>query len=136
MTEDKDVQRIKQIAREVFWEILDSDLLPLLKDFAGIRADASKPKENQETKPTVPEDTFSVLSYQDEKGASLGDFQTAYLNMNIPNNFNHAFNVLKSNNAVIGSPFHMEGYSFRYWIFPDKYMDRIFRKKLEAEKVS
>ena len=134
MIEDKDVHRIRQIVREEFWQLLDADLLPVLKDFIGIRSDASKPKENPEPKPTVPEDTFSVLSYQDEKGASLGDFQTAYLNMNIPNNFNHAFNVLRSNNAVIGNPFHPAGYGFRYWIFPDKYTDRIFRKKLEEEK--
>jgi len=129
-----DVELVRKIVREEFWQLLDTDLLPVLKDFIGIRADSSKPKENLETKPTIPEDTFTGLKYEDGKGVKIGDFQTAYLNMNIPNNFNHAFNILKSNNAVIGSPFHLEGYGFRYWIFPDKYMDRIFRKKLEAEK--
>ena len=130
----EDTQRIRQIAKEVFWEILDSDLLPVLKDFVGVRADCSKPKENPEPKPTIPEDTFTGLKYEDGKGAKIGDFQTAFLNGNMPDKFNHAFNVLKSNNAVIRSPFHMEGYSFRYWLFPDKYVDRIFRKKLEGEK--
>lgn len=128
-----DTQRIRQIVREEFWQLLDTDLLPVLKDFVGIRVDTSKPLENPEPRPIIPEDTFSVLTWQDEKGVKLGDYQTAYVNVNLPDKFRPAFNVLKSNNAVIRNPFHLKGYSFRYWIFPDKYTDRIFRKKLEAE---
>jgi hypothetical protein len=83
-----------------------------------------------EEKPKIPEETFSILKWDDEKGERLGNFQTAYKNKNILENWQHAFNILKQNNAVIGNPFHLEGYQYRYWVYPEKYEDRIFRKKL------
>jgi hypothetical protein len=88
-----------------------------------------------EIKATLPEETFSILKWQDEKGERLGDFQAAYKNMNIPDKWNHAYNILKNNNATIANSFHELGYQFRYWIFPSKYDDRIFRKKLNEAKV-
>ena len=87
-----------------------------------------------EVKATVSEDRFSVLKWQDEKGSRLGDYQVAYQSHNLPDNWSHAFNILKANNSLIANPFKEEGYEFRYWIYPEKYKNRIFRKKLnEAE---
>jgi len=83
-----------------------------------------------EVKAKVPEETFSILKWDDEKGERLGDFQAAYKNKNVLENWQHAYNILKQANAVIGNPFHLEGYQYRYWIYPEKYGDRIFRKKL------
>lgn len=85
-------------------------------------------------KPKISEKTFSVLKWQAEKGAVLGEYETAYKNQNILDNWQHAFNILKRANAVIGNPFHEEGYEYRYWIYPEKYGDRIFRKKLSEAK--
>jgi hypothetical protein len=87
-----------------------------------------------EVKARVPEETFSILKWDDEKGERLGDFQAAYKNKNVLENWQHAYNILKQANAVIGNPFHLEGYQYRYWIYPDKYNDRIFRKKLSEAK--
>jgi hypothetical protein len=36
------LQLIRKISREEFWQLLDEDVLPLLKDFIAIRLDASK----------------------------------------------------------------------------------------------
>jgi len=33
----QDREQVKQIAREAFWELVDNELLPLLKDFVGAR---------------------------------------------------------------------------------------------------
>jgi hypothetical protein len=82
--------------------------------------------------PSIPESTFSALEWSSEKGATLGDYQVAYENHNLPDKWNHAYNILKANSSLIANPFHAEGYSFRYWIFPEKAADRIFRKKLEG----
>lgn len=87
-----------------------------------------------ESNTKIPEDRFSVLKWQDEKGSRLGNFQVAYKSHNLPETWSHAFNVLRANNSLIASPFKEEGYEFRYWIFPSKYSDRIFRKKLGEAK--
>ena len=83
-----------------------------------------------ELKARIPEDRFNVLRWEDEKGARLGDFQVAYRKHNLADRWQHAFNILKANNSLIAQPFHEEGYEFRYWIYPEKYQDQIFRKKL------
>ena len=91
----------------------------------------AKPTKISEAKPsTIPEDRFSTLQWEDAQSVSLGNYQIAYTQHNIPDKWNHAFNILKANNALIASPFHEPDYQHRYWIYPHKYMDRIFRKKL------
>jgi hypothetical protein len=40
-----------------------------------------------EVKPKIPEETFSILKWDDEKGERLGDFQTAYKNKNVLENW-------------------------------------------------
>jgi len=129
---DEDAKQVRQLARQVFWEIWDEELLPLLADFTGARLAVSGSKK--EPPATIPESTFSSLRYEDQKGEKLGDFQVAYRAQNSPDAWQHCFNILKANNASIKDSFHLEGYGFRYWIFPDKYVDRIFRKQLEAPK--
>jgi hypothetical protein len=86
-----------------------------------------------EIKPHIPEETFTVLKWQSEKGSRLGDYEVAYKSQNVLENWQHAFNILKQSNAVIGNRFHGEGYVYAYWVFPEKYADRIFRKKLKEE---
>ena len=105
----------------------------LLDGWLGI----AKPEELEqkaEVKARIPEERFTVLRWQDEKGSKLGSFQAAYKSHNLPEKWSHAFNVLKANNSLIASPLHEEGYEFRYWIYPQKYEDRIFRKKLSEAK--
>ena len=87
-----------------------------------------------QVKAIIPESAFDALKWQDEKGSRLGDYQVAYKNHNLPEKWSHAFGVLKTNVSLIGDPFRDEGYAYRYWIYPHKYSDRIFRKKLTEAK--
>jgi hypothetical protein len=135
MNED-DVQRIKQIAKEAFWEILDEDFLPILRDFVGIRLDASRVKAEEkqtDSKVVLPELTFTALKFDMEEGARLGKYEVAYKNKNLADPWQHAYNILRNNSAVINDRFHEQGYSYAYWIYPEKYEDRIFRMKLKEE---
>lgn len=88
-----------------------------------------------EVKAVLSEDTFNILRWVDEKGERLGDFQVAYKQQNLADNWLHAFNILKVNNSFIANRFHEKGYVYAYWIFPDKYPDRIFKKKLTEKEV-
>jgi len=121
------------------------DLKIFLEDFVdfldGLEASIVKLKKQihklegvVEVKPKLSEETFNILKWENEKGSRLGDYEVAYKKHNILENWQHCFNILKQNSAVIGNPFHLEGYHFRYWIYPEKYSDRIFRKKLNEVK--
>jgi hypothetical protein len=89
-----------------------------------------KPFTETEPKVRILEDRFNVLKWEDEKGARLGIYQVAYKKHNLADSWQHVFNILKANNSLIADPFHGKGYRFRYWIYPEKYHDRIYRKKL------
>lgn len=128
MMDKEDIALVRRIVRDEFWEIFDSEVLPVLKDYVGTKLDASR--DALRMKSMLPEDSFNLLTWQDESGVSLGAFQVAYKNQNLPEKWQYCFNVLKANNAVIGKSFHQDGYLYRYWIYPEKYEDRVFRKKL------
>lgn len=87
-----------------------------------------------EAKVVLSEETFDILKWVNEKGVRLGDFQVAYKNMNLPDKWLHAYSILKANNSLISNSFKDRGYVYRYWIFPSKYTDRIFRKKIREGK--
>jgi hypothetical protein len=128
--------------------VVNEDLAIFLEDFLdmlnGFEASIVKMKQQiaklvgieEKPKPLIPEAlTFSeALKWVDEKGSRLGDYQVAYKSQNPFDRWQHAYNILKQNNATIANPFHMEGYQYRYWIYPEKYDDRIFRKKLNEVK--
>lgn len=136
-----DREQVKQIVREAFWELVDSELLPLLQDFVGTRlAVSGSPKESQgkpqkESSAAVPEFTFTVLKYEDQKGEKLGEFQVAYRGKNDGKTWDICFNLLKDQRATIKEAFHPQGYLNKYWLYLEPgYDKRIFRKHLEANK--
>jgi len=77
----------------------------------------------------LSEESFNILKWESQKGERLGDFEVAYKAHNIPDNWQHAYNILKANNATIKNHFGPEGYAHYYWLYLEKYDDRIFRKK-------
>ncbi|MEM3565828.1 MAG: hypothetical protein QXK18_03030 [Candidatus Bathyarchaeia archaeon] len=122
------------MSMEDFWNFIKD-----FTDFLNSLEEAVKQLKEQiiklvGVKPSIPEETFTILKWEAEKGAVLGDYETAYKNQNVLENWQHAYNILKQNNSVISNPFHLEGYRYRYWIYPEKYEDRIFRKKLNEGK--
>lgn len=92
-----------------------------------------QPLTETEVKAVLSEEAFNILKWQDERGVRLGNFQVAYKNMNLPDKWLHCYNILKVNNSLISNPFKDRGYVYGYWIFPSKYMDRIFRKKMKGD---
>jgi hypothetical protein len=80
----------------------------------------------------LSEQIFNILKWEASKGSRLGEFEAASKASNLPDKWNHAFNILKANNATIKIHFGPEGYAHYYWLYLDKYDDRIFRKKRES----
>jgi len=104
-------------------------------EFGKARKDALKSIENwleELSKPTPYEQIFNVLKWETAESPKLGTFETAYKASNLPDNFSHAFNTLKANNATIKNHYAPEGFAHYYWLYLDKYDDRIFRKKRGA----
>ena len=122
MSEDKVVE-----ALELFSQAMENAVQVLKQSLAKIE----KPQTQSST---IPEQTFNVLKWEASKGERLGEFEVAYQNHNIVDQWQHAFNILKANHSTIENSFHGEGYQYHYWLYLDKYNDRIFRKKLEPKE--
>jgi len=125
-----DSEDLKILTEEVvdFCNGLEALAVKLRKQIEKLLGSEVKPKA------VLPEETFNLLKWENEKGSRLGDYQVAYKQQNIPDKWQHAYNILKANNSLIANPLKEEGYVYRYWIFPEKYPDRIFRKKLSEAK--
>jgi hypothetical protein len=84
-------------------------------------------------KPTmaqVSEDDFNRLKWEESAGPKLGDFDVAYRDHDQPvETWQRCFDFLKAQNADINKHFSPEGFTHFYWLYPEKYQDKIFRKK-------
>jgi len=77
----------------------------------------------------VPQETFTILKFEPAKGERLGEFEVAHKNNNLPDKWSHAFNILRTNNAVINSRYCGPDYHFSYWLYG---ADRIYRQKKKS----
>lgn len=77
----------------------------------------------------VKEETFTkLLGWEKTQGSKLGEFGVTSCKANNNSDaFNHAYNILKRNNAAINKRFHAEGYKFSYWLYSEK-PDVIYRQ--------
>jgi hypothetical protein len=92
---------------------------------------APEVKENKPAAPaTVQETTFTILKFERQTGAKIGEYEVAYKSSNIEDKWTHAYNVLRNSNATIKDRYHSEGYEFSYWLYR---ADKIYRKKLEPK---
>jgi hypothetical protein len=59
---DEEIQLIRRICREVFWEFMETEFLPVLRDCDAMRSDASKSrvKEHKQSTPESNEPTPSL----------------------------------------------------------------------------
>ncbi len=80
----------------------------------------------------ITEQTFNLLKWVPETGRKLTDYEVAYRDQNLPQSWDHCFAILKANSSTLKNHYQPEGFTFYYWLFTDKYTDRIFRKKAEA----
>jgi len=88
-------------------------------------------KENKPAAPaTVQETTFTILKFEQQTGAKIGEYEVAYKASNIEDKWTHACTVLRNSNATIKDRYHGEGYEFSYWLYG---ADKIYRQKLEPK---
>ena len=82
----------------------------------------------------VKEETFTcLLGWEKSQGNRLGEFEfTTRKANNNSDAFDHAYNILKANNASIGNRFHDEGFQHSYWLFSGK-LDTIYRQVLKKK---
>lgn len=130
---EEQIEQAKILAglRNAFQEAIENidAYLNWLGQKQGFR-DQKKPKQA-----SIGENVFQALKWEAGKGSRLGDFEVAYKTQNMPDPWQHAYNILKANNSLIANAFKEEGYAYRYWIFPEKYTDRIFRQRLSESEV-
>jgi hypothetical protein len=116
-----------------------AEFLVKLRDGAQMLADAASeflksmapPELGLDKEPTaVQEITFTMLKFDPQKGAQLGDYDVAYKAVNIEEKWIHAFNVLKSSNATIQNRYHGQVYQYSYWIYGE---NKIYRQKLKPK---
>ena len=79
----------------------------------------------------ILEEVFDVLAWEKAEGSKLGSYEIAFLKANLPEKWNHAFQILKQNNAIISSRFHEKGFVHSYWLYGE---GKIYRKKLGEDK--
>jgi hypothetical protein len=79
----------------------------------------------------VREETFTCLKFEAQQGAKIGEFEVAYKEHNLPENWNSAYNVLKQSNATINNRYHGENYEHSYWLYGE---GKIYRQKLKHKQ--
>lgn len=77
----------------------------------------------------VQEETFTILKFETQQGAKIGEYEVAYNANNIEDKWSHAYNVLRNSNATIQSRYHGQGYQFSYWLYGE---GKIYRQKLKV----
>ena len=132
----EDVEQIRRIAKEMAREVLDEEILgPLVNAFNGFEAIAVQFKHAicEAMGVCVKEETFNILKFETQEGAKIGLYQVAYKANNIPDKWNHAYNILRQNNATIANRYHGEGHVHSYWLYSE---NKIYRQKLKAPNKS
>jgi hypothetical protein len=108
------------------------DFLVKLRDAACMIKDACE-EQLEKMAPAklmaVKEEVFNILKFEAQKGEKLGEFETADKRNSAEQNWNHAFDILKSANAGINARYHGSDYVYSYWL----YKDRVFRQKLKEK---
>jgi hypothetical protein len=115
------------------------EFLVKLRDGAQMIADAANEylesqapagvKENKEPA-AVQEATFTILKFEPQTGAKIGEYEVAYKANNLEDKWTHAHNVLRNSNATIQNRYHGEGYEFAYWLYGE---NKIYRQKLKLK---
>jgi hypothetical protein len=100
----------------------------LLNKIGEAKGLADAEKQAPAAPATVQETTFTILKFEKQTGAKIGEYEVAYKDSNIEDKWTHAYNVLRNSNATIKDRYHAEGYEFSYWLYQ---ADKIYRKKLE-----
>jgi len=112
------------------------DFLVKLRDAAQMIADAANeylekltPDETKQAT-TVKEETFTILKFEKQQGAKIGDYEVAYKPNNLTDKWTQAHNILRQNNATINNRYFGTDYIYNYWLYGE---DKIYRQKLKPK---
>jgi hypothetical protein len=112
------------------------DFLIKLRDAAQIIADAAN-EYMEKLAPTitnqaiaVKEETFTILNFEKQQGAKIGEYEVAYKPNNLADKWTQAYNILRQSNATINSRYTGEDYTYNYWLYGE---DKIYRQKLKPK---
>ena len=110
------------------------DFMVKLRDAAQTIADAANeylekltPIETKQAT-TVKEETFTILQFEKQQGARIGEYEVAYKQNNLSDKWLYAYNILRQNNATINNRYYGEGYIYNYWLYGK---NKIYRQKLK-----
>jgi hypothetical protein len=104
-------------------------MIEFINDLEGACAKARSFFSERKGLATIRETAFNILTWQPKKGAKLADFEIATKDANDQEKFQHALNILKTNNATINERFYEPQFQHTYWVF----QETIYRQ-LRAEK--
>ena len=76
----------------------------------------------------LSEEVFTILKWNKRNSDKLGEYEVAERKENDPHAFDHAYNILRVNNADIRNHFGCKEWQYYYWIFENA-PDLIFRKR-------
>jgi hypothetical protein len=77
----------------------------------------------------VKEETFTILKFEKQQGARIGEYEVAYKANNLEDKWVQAYNILRRNNTTIADRYHGEGYVHSYWLYGE---GKIYRQKLKV----
>jgi hypothetical protein len=100
------------------------------RGYVDAETKASVAPEAKNEPAAAQETTFTILKFEQQTGAKIGEYEVAYKASNIEDKWTHAYNVLRNSNATIKDRYHGEGYEFSYWLYG---ADKIYRQKLEPK---
>ena len=109
------------------------ELLNTIGQAKGFSDAEKKAEPKKQTHAAVSETTFHILKFETQQGAKIGEYELAIDKNNLPDKFNHAYNILRNSNATIQARYFGEGYLFSYWLYSE---GKIYRQKLKTKGTS
>lgn len=112
------------------------DFLVKLRDAAQMMADAADeyleklaPADTKQAT-AIKEETFTILNFEKQQGAKIGEYEVAYRPNNLADKWIQAYHILRQSNATINNRYTGTDYIYNYWLYGE---DKIYRQKLKPK---
>jgi hypothetical protein len=106
------------------------DAIKIITNSANAYIEFTSDAEKKSSAEAVSELTFTMLHFEAQQGAKLGEYEVACKASNTVDRWSSAYNILRTSNATIKDRYHDEGYRYSYWLYVE---DRIYRQKLKIK---
>jgi hypothetical protein len=106
------------------------DAIKIITDSANAYIEFTVAQEKKSQAEAVSELTFTMLHFEAQQGAKLGEYEVACKASNAADKWSTANNILKTSNATIKDRYHGEAYQYSYWLYVE---DKIYRQKLKPK---